>query len=156
MFKVRYLPALLFVALLGACVQRSRGHTMHVTNAADIVVTGSGPAAAIARGESAKFTIKVANAGPNDATNIKITETIGTQSELVSMTCEAVHGAVCPDTLGSAMTVPKLPYDGSLSFAVTLKLPAQATGTIVNSLSASSEQDGDPNNNSVAVDVAVR
>ena len=151
--------SLIFIASLVAatgCVQRSDNRAVVVPQAADIVVTGTGPAAPIASGASAEFEIKVANAGPNDASDVKIIDTIGAQSKLVRMTCVAQGGAICPANVGASMVVPKLPNGSSLNFVVALQLSGIATGTIVNSMVAEFDKDADPNNNSIAVDALVR
>jgi uncharacterized repeat protein (TIGR01451 family) len=140
----------------GACVQRSNVAAGVAPQAADIIVTGTGPAAPIASGASAEFAIKVANAGPNDAADVKIIDTIGAQSKLVSMACTAQGGAICPSDIGVSMVVPKLPNGSSLNFVVVLQLSGSATGTIVNSMVAQFDKDVDPNNNSIAVDALVR
>jgi len=143
------------LVLLAGCVQRSEG-SAQMSDGADIVVTGEGPVAPIESGASAAFHIKIANAGPNDAADVRIVDTIGSQAKLVSMQCTAAAGAVCPDPLNVSMTVPKIPNGGVLNLTVTLKLADLPTGTIVNSLVATFDKDGDPNNNSVATDVNVR
>lgn len=143
------------VVLTAACVQRGES-TAQGSQGADIVVTATGPKEPVASGGSAEFRIKVANAGPNDATDVRIVDTVGVQSKLVSLTCAAERTAVCPTPLGVSMMVPKLPDGSALDFVVTLKLADAATGTIVNSMAATFDQDRDPNNNSVAIDVLVR
>ena len=74
---------------------------------------------------------------------------------LVSVTCTG-EGASCPSPLGLSMLVPKLPKGSALHFVVTVKLADIPTGTIVNGLVASYDQDPDPNTNSVSLDALVR
>jgi len=153
----RIIHVILIVAptLLSACVQRSEGGTQ-APDGADIVVTATGPTAPIARGKSAQFNIKVVNAGPQDASDVTIVDTIGTQSVLVALTCTATGSAVCPDPVALTMKVPTLPKGDELDFAVTLRLADLPTGIIIDSLVAHYDKDGDPNNNSIAVDAVVR
>lgn len=147
----------LLVAALTACVQRSESMANMQTVGADIVVTAASPAAPIATGEGAEFAIRVVNAGPHDADDVRIVDTVGAQSQLVSVTCSASAGAECPKDLGLSMVVPRLPNGGGLDFRVTLKLAdANATGNILNSAVATYALDGDPNNNAVAMDAVVR
>jgi len=143
------------MAPLSACVQRSPGGAQ-LPEGADIVVTASGPKSPIASGTSAAFRIKVFNAGPKDASDVTIVDTIGAQSMLVSMSCTATGGAVCPDPVALNMKVPTLPKGDELDFVVTLKLADLRTGIIIDSLVADFDKDGDPNNNSIAVDAVVR
>jgi len=156
MTKIRDSILMAAIALLAACVQRNDSRVNDGAHAADIVVTATGPTSPLTSGQSAVFDIKVANAGPNDASGVSIVDTVGVQSELVSMTCQAQGNAICPSPLGLSMTAPKLPNGSSLNFVVTLKLASSATGTIVNSVVASFDKDTDPNNNSVAIDATVR
>jgi uncharacterized repeat protein (TIGR01451 family) len=152
---VRISIFMLGVALAG-CLQHSDGRPHISSDGADVVVTTVGPAPRIVSGRSADFTIKVANAGPNDALDVRIIDTVGRQSKLVSITCQAAGGSICPSPVGLSMVVPKLPSGGSLSFLVTLKLADSPTGTIVNSMVATYDRDSDPNNNSVTADAVVR
>ena len=157
MIRIRDSILMAAIVLPAACTQRSTdGPHDRPKGVADIVVTSMGTPAPITSGENAVFTIRVANAGPNDASNVKIIHTIGVHSQLVSMTCAAKGSAVCPEPLGISMLVPKLPNGGSLDFVITLKLADSATGTVVDSLVANFDLDDDPNNNSVVVDVLVR
>jgi hypothetical protein len=153
----RLMPVIFICAMapLAACVQRSEGG-VQTPDGADIVVTATGPTLPIASGKSAEFHIKVVNAGPNDASDVKILDTVGAQSMLVSMKCTAKGDAVCPDPVGLTMQVPRLPKGDELDFVVTLKLASLPTGIIIDSLSANFDKDGDPNNNSIAVDAVVR
>lgn len=154
MLNIRGTIIVFGVALVAACVQRENG--TQGLQGADIIVTATAPKEPVARGASAEFQIRVANAGPNDASDVRIVDTVGAQSKLVSLTCTAERAATCPAPLGVLMTVPKLPSGSALNFVVTLKLADLATGTIVNSLAAAYDGDTDPNNNSVAIDVLVR
>lgn len=157
MIRIRDSILMVAIVLPAACAQRSNdGAHDRPKGVADIVVTSVGVTSPITSGENAVFTIRVANAGPNDASNVKIIDTVGVHSQLVSMTCAAKGSAVCPDSPGISMLLPKLPNGGSLDFVITLKLADSDTGTIVNSLVANFDLDDDPNNNSVVVDALVR
>ncbi len=152
--KARDLILILAVAALAACVKRNES-IGPLEGGADIVVSGQGPTEPVASGQSAIFTIKVVNAGPNDAETVRIQDTVGAHSKLVSLTCTG-EGASCPDPLGLSMVVPKFPKGSALHFVVTVKLADIPTGTIVNALVASYDQDPDPNTNSVSLDALVR
>ena len=154
MTKIGSSMFMMVIVLIGGCVQRDSGHTG--PHGADVVVTATGPEAPISVGHAAAFAIKVANNGPDDALDVKLLDTVGVQSKLVSMTCAAAGAVVCPTPVGVSMFVPKLPNGSSMNFVVTLRLDGSDTGTIVNSLVAQLKDDPDPNNNSVAMDVLVR
>ncbi len=154
MIRVSILAALLM--LVAGCKRHEDAQTRESRWEADLVVTAAGPTAPVASGESAEFRIRVTNAGPHDASNVRILNTIGAQSELVSMTCNAEGPATCPNPIAQSMQVPTLPNGGVLTFTVTLKLANRATGIIVDAMAANFAGDFDPNNNSVAVDAVVR
>jgi uncharacterized repeat protein (TIGR01451 family) len=145
---------ILALASLAACVKREQ-NVGPLQGGADIVVTGQAPTEPIASGQSAVFTITVANAGPNDAESVRIDDKVGVHSKLVSVTCTG-EGASCPDALGVSMVAAKIPKGAALHFVVTVKLSDIPTGTIVNGLVASYDQDPDPNTNSVSLDALVR
>ena len=153
MIRVSILAALL---LLAGCERHESARTRDTRREADLVVTAAGPTAPVASGQSAEFHIRVTNAGPHDAADVRIINTIGAQSELVSMTCNAEGPAICPNPIAQSMLVPTLPNGGVLTFTVTLKLANRATGIIVDAMAANFAGDFDPNNNSVAVDAVVR
>lgn len=155
MKRMRHVIFIGGLALLAGCVQRSEGGT-HPLEGADIVVTATGPTAPIPRGQAAEFRIKVSNAGPQDASDVTIVDTVGAQSVLVSMSCTSTGTAVCPDPVRLTMKLPTLRKGDELDFVVTLKLADLPTGTIVDSLTANFDKDYDPNNNSIAVDAVVR
>lgn len=136
---------LCFALLLAACGGGSgrRG--------ADLVVTGTGPTSQVLGGTSAVFVMTVTNAGPDNASNVKINDLVGNQLALTSITCNAAGGAVCPDVVGVSMTVPTLPVGSSLVFTVTVQLSPTAKGTIANSMSAQDDGEHDQSNNQFTV-----
>jgi uncharacterized repeat protein (TIGR01451 family) len=139
---------------LAGCVKRTES-VGPLDGGADIIVTGQGPSVPIASGQNALFTIRVANAGPNDADGVRLEDTVGVHSKLQTITCTG-EGAACPNPLALSMVVPKMPKGTALNFVFTVKLADIPTGTIINSLVASYDQDPDPNTNSVSLDAIVR
>lgn len=141
--------------LLGACVQRDP--SLHHGHAgADIVLTGAPQASPIAVGAVAGFRLEVANKGPRAASEVHLVNTVGSQSRLVSITCSAGGNATCPATLGASMLAKELPSGGTLDFQVQVQLINHGTGTILNSMSATTVEDPEPNDNVVTSDVLVR
>ena len=117
----------------------------------DIVVTGVGPAAAVAGGETFVATMTVRNAGSGDAGTTRLNSLVGNQLALTALTCTASGGAVCPQTLGPSMTVDDIPAGGSLSFEVTLQAAANASGTVSYTLTVQLERDTQTLNNQATV-----
>jgi uncharacterized repeat protein (TIGR01451 family) len=151
----RLTPIVLGLAL-GGCVERTNSRDYFVHDGPDVVITGSGPGAPVKVGDPAAFVIKVANTGNEVAKNVRVTDTPGAQSDLLSVACVAADHATCPTDVKPAMVVPEIPAGGSLTFTATLKLKEPVTGVIINTLVASSEGDPDPNNNSLVLDAMVR
>jgi uncharacterized repeat protein (TIGR01451 family) len=117
----------------------------------DVVVTGSGPSGQVLSGETAVFVMTVSNTGSSAANNVQIIDTVGNQLVPTAITCTASGGAVCPNPTSISMTIPSLPGGGSLVFGVTVQLTPAATGTIINTMSASYSEDVDHGNNSATV-----
>jgi len=143
------------LALLVACTQQHESPS-YEAKSADILVTGAPLSASVNSGHSGVFTIRVLNQGPNDASHVQISDQLGAQSKLDSITCAAAGRAACPAAVGKSMIVDVLPVNGSLTFTVTAELPNGSTGTILNSMSASYYGDPNPNDNAVNDDILVR
>ena len=135
------------VVLLGLCACGS-GSGRQGT---EIVVTGTGPTGSVQGGSNAVFVMTVTNAGPYDASTIKLIDNVGNQLKLLSITCAATGGAVCPAAPSVQMDIPSLPNGGSLIFTVTLQLINGATGIVTNSMVASFAEEIDPTRLSAAV-----
>ena len=117
----------------------------------EIVVTGTGPIGSVQSGTNAVFVMSVTNAGPYDASTIKLIDNVGNQLKLLSITCAATGGAVCPAAPSVQMDIPSLPNGGSLIFTVTVQLINGATGIVTNSMVASFAEEIDPTRLSAAV-----
>lgn len=120
----------------------------------DIVVSGAGPSTPVLGGEATVFVMKVANAGPYDASGVTISNATGSQLALTGITCKASGGATCPSPIGVSMTVPLLPVGGVLTFDVNAKAVVGANGIISNTMNASYSNDDDRSNNAVTITAA--
>jgi uncharacterized repeat protein (TIGR01451 family) len=121
----------------------------------DIVVTGSGPTNQLAAGDSAVFTMTVANNGDNDASDVTISDHTSGLS-LSGITCSASGGATCPASTSGTMSIPSLPAGGSLTFQVSTSVAQVGNGlvTVQNTMTAQYGTDVDSSNNSATVDAA--
>jgi uncharacterized repeat protein (TIGR01451 family) len=117
----------------------------------EIVVTGSGPTGQVQGGSNAVFVMKVTNAGPYSASNIKLIDNVGNQLKLLSITCAATGGATCPAAPSVEMVISEIPNGGVLEFSVTVQLDNNATGTVTNSMVATFANEIDPTQDSAAV-----
>lgn len=116
-----------------------------------IDVTGAGPTSTVLAGQDAVWTMTVTNAGPYDASNVKIVDNIGNQLALMSITCTSTGGATCPNPVQVENIIPTLPNGGALIFAVTTKLDAGATGTVANTMAATFAEEIDSTEDSATV-----
>jgi uncharacterized repeat protein (TIGR01451 family) len=117
----------------------------------EIVVTGAGPTSQVQGGSNVVFVMTVTNAGPYDASNIKLIDNVGNQLKLLSITCAASGGATCPSSPSVDMVISEIPNGGVLKFSVTVQLDNNATGTVENSMVASFANEIDPTQDSAAV-----
>jgi uncharacterized repeat protein (TIGR01451 family) len=102
---------------------------------ADLGVTKTGPATAIAGGQ-VTYTIEVTSAGPSDATNVTVNDTPPAGFTFASATAPCAGGFPC--NLGTLAPTDVVTFD------VTFDIDPAATGTLDNTASVSSDAT-DPN-----------
>lgn len=102
------------------------------TNAMDVV-----------GGDSIRYSMTVANAGPDAAPDVVIASQLSGRQTLTGVSCVASGGAVCPGSSALNMTIPTLPAGGSLAFAVDTQVGADAIASV--SFSARADTAGDLN-----------
>jgi uncharacterized repeat protein (TIGR01451 family) len=127
-----------------------------VTPVADVSVTKTGPASALAAG-IAGYTIVVSNAGPSIADGTGFVDNLPGDLALTGAVCaSATGGAVCPTTVnvsGNSVsaTIATLPAGAKVSFTVNATVNGTAVGNIVNTATAtvpSGTIDPNPSNDS--------
>jgi uncharacterized repeat protein (TIGR01451 family) len=101
-------------------------------------VSGGALTPTVAAGGMATYVMSLSNAGPDAASNLVVTNDVGLHQTLVSATCVAAGGAVCPTTAsnGAVMLVPSVPVGGSLVFTINAAVALDATGLISDVFSA--------------------
>lgn len=117
---------------------------------ADISVTKTASSGAVTVGQSLTYTIRVANAGPDAATNVVVTDPLPTSVTLVSAT--ATQGTCAGSPLKCSLGT----LANGASATITIVVTPQAAGSLTNS-SDGIATEGDPNsaNNSSSVTVTV-
>jgi uncharacterized repeat protein (TIGR01451 family) len=128
----------------------------------DVQVTKSGPTSVNA-GEDIAYTITFFNAGPDAATNVVISDSIGLFRSFVSLTQNASGSGFTTSTpaVGSNGTVtistPSLPLGGVATFTLVVHVsPVLTGGSIDNTASATSTTpDTDPSDNSSMVTTSI-
>jgi uncharacterized repeat protein (TIGR01451 family) len=113
----------------------------------NVVVTGVGPAAPVAGGGIATFTMVVTNQGPQATGDVLIENRPGANSSLNNIVCSAGGGAVCPTSLNPIMLASSMPAGGTLSFTVQNNVARGYNGTLNNTLSVTVAKDPDKTNN---------
>ncbi|RZL31760.1 MAG: DUF11 domain-containing protein, partial [Rubrivivax sp.] len=121
---------------------------------ADVSISGSAPAAPVAAGTTAAYTMTVSNAGPDEARDVLIANTLGSFQTLGTLSCSASGGATCPTATGATMRVPLLPKNGSLVFTVPATVAAGVSGSIANLMMVTSAGDPVATNNAAAVQLS--
>jgi len=145
--NVRVLLSLACAVLLSAC-----GGGGVPPSGNDLVVTGTGPGAAVQAGQPASFSATVRNNGPVEAKDVVISSSVrGLVVTQLSYACSATGGATCPTELGSSMFLGTLPVNGSLTLTVTGPVGEQVDGTISATTRAEAAGDGDRSNNVATV-----
>lgn len=114
---------------------------------ADLAVSGVGPGVPIVRGDLALYKMTVANAGPGDARDVIIENSVGPQQTIAYIDCTAIAGAVCPVALGATMTVPEIPQYGQVTFTIAAQVAPAAADLVTNTLSARLANDPVSSNN---------
>lgn len=120
---------------------------------ADVSVSGRGPSTPVQAGTTATYTMTVLNAGPDEARNVSIQNTLGPSQIAGTMSCAAGGGAVCP-AVGASMAVPRLPANGSLVFTLPVQVAAGTSGSVRDTMTVSSAGDAVPGNNTAAVQIS--
>ena len=108
-------------------------------------------------GLSTTFDVIVSNSGPSNAASVLITDLAPAGTAISGWTCTASGGAACPNDDGSSdigETVLILPVGGTLTYVVTVSIPAGFSGTLLNSVavtSPTSDPDSDDLNASASI-----
>jgi len=123
---------------------------------ADVSVVGSTDATDLFSGRSVPYSFTVSNAGPDAARNLSIASILSSGQSLVSLTCSASDGAICPATSVTPMIVPTLPSGGALSFALTAQMSMDAVVSVSNTVSVTALGDPSLMNNAVTTSAATR
>jgi uncharacterized repeat protein (TIGR01451 family) len=123
--------------------------TTIVSSQADVSVTKSAPAAASA-GSNVTYTIVVTNAGPTDAANVTMSDTLPAGTTFVSES--QTNGPAFTCTTGATVTcsIASLVAGASATFSVTVNIAAATpNGTVITNTATvgSSTPDPAPNNN---------
>lgn len=137
----------------GFAAGSSAAFIQEITPLADLSITKSDQVDPVIAGGELTYTITVANAGPSDASDVVVTDTLPSGVSLVSTTgCVEDNTGVPTCSLGTITAA------GQKQYSVTVEVsPAVAHGaTLTNSVSVTSATaDSDEDNNSITENTAV-
>ena len=104
-----------------------------------LIVSVSGPPGSVPSGRSTSLDLTIANSGTGAATDVGITSSLDPSISATSVTCQANGGAVCPQSPGTAMTLPSVPPGGTLVFHFALAIADQVSATLASTFHVSSD-----------------
>lgn len=104
-----------------------------VTQSADVAVTKTAPAGAVA-GTNVTYNLTVTNSGPSNATNVSLLDTLPANSTFVSATQNSGPAFACGQAAGTiTCTIATLNAGATATFTFVVTANAGATGTLANS-----------------------
>ncbi|GAB4184804.1 MAG: hypothetical protein Tsb002_08100 [Wenzhouxiangellaceae bacterium] len=113
--------------------------TTTINSAADLSITKADSIDPVIAGNALTYTLTVSNAGPSDALNVSVTDTLPAGVTFVSTTgCAEDPAGVSSCSLGA------IAAGGSASYTVSVTVDEATTGTIVNTATVTSST-ADPN-----------
>jgi uncharacterized repeat protein (TIGR01451 family) len=120
---------------------------------ADLSITNTDNSSTAVPGGSVTYTIKAANAGPNDVTGASVKDTFPATLSGCQWTCSGASGGTCtsPGT-GNINQSVNLPNGGSVTYVATCSVAASATGSLVNTATVSSSVSDPASGNNSATD----
>ena len=115
-----------------------------INGSADLGVTKNGPPT-ITAGSNATYTISLGNGGPSDAASVTLTDTLPAGTTFVSMVQDSGPAFNC---VAATCTIASFPTSGLATFSLTVAVAPGTTGTLQNSVTATSPTpDPTPANN---------
>src|SRR3984957_13969756 len=121
---------------------------------ADVSLTMTQSASTVAPGSNLTYTLTAANLGPNDTTNVIVTEALPALTTLVSATPS--QGSACTGTTTLTCNLGSVANAAQATLTIVVTIAANATGTVTNSASVVSDLP-DPNmaNNTATISATV-
>ncbi|GAB2830600.1 hypothetical protein GCM10027276_36590 [Comamonas piscis] len=126
---------------------------------ADLSITNTSSASSVAPGATVTYTIAASNAGPMDATGATVTNTLPAALTGATWTCVGTGGGTCTASgSGNINDSVNLPAGATVTYTVTAKVAANATGSLATTASIASPagvDDPTPANNSATISSVV-
>ena len=131
--------------------ENNSGSTSLIVSSADIGVTKTGPATAVAGGPAYDYVGTLSNGGPDAATDVSFTDNLPAGVVFVSLTQDTGPAASCGEpTAGSngtvACTISLLPNGGSAQFTITVQpLPDIPIFSVISNTATATSSSADTN-----------
>nr|WP_312986705.1 DUF11 domain-containing protein [Comamonas koreensis] len=126
---------------------------------ADLSITNASAAASVAPGATVTYTVTASNAGPVEATGATVTNTLPAALTDATWTCVGAGGGTCSASgSGNINDTVNLPVGASVTYTVTAKVAANATGSLASTASIAAPagiDDPTPANNSATANSAI-
>ena len=104
---------------------------------ADVSLTMTQSASTVAPGSNLTYTLTAANLGPNDTTNVIVTDVLPAMTTLVSATPS--QGSACTGTTTLTCNLGSVANAAQATLTIVVTIAANATGTVTNSASVVSD-----------------
>lgn len=105
----------------------------------DLAVTATHTKGTVGPGNTIELLVTITNSGPQPASAARVIDTITAGLGPINWSCTAAGGAVCPAATGagSIQSISDIPSQGSLTYVLTVPIPAGFNNTINFSTAAS-------------------
>ncbi|WP_429019339.1 DUF11 domain-containing protein [Comamonas sp. 4034] len=126
---------------------------------ADLSITNTSASTSVAPGATVTYTITASNAGPTDATGATVTSTLPAALTGATWTCAGAGGGTCAASgSGNISDTVNLPVGATVTYTVTAKVAANASGSLTSTASIAAPagvDDPTPANNSATASSVV-
>ncbi|MEJ5150268.1 DUF11 domain-containing protein [Comamonas sp. MYb396] len=126
---------------------------------ADLSITNASAATSVAPGATVTYTVTASNAGPVEATGATVTNTLPAALTDATWTCVGAGGGTCSASgSGNINDTVNLPVGASVTYTVTAKVAANATGSLASTASIAAPagiDDPSPANNSATANSVI-
>jgi len=112
--------------------------TVDATPVSDLSVTLDDEGRAVYPGDPLRYTLTVANAGPDAVTGATVSDTFPAELLGVSWTCTATAGSSCPSSgTGNIAALVDLEVNGSATWSIAATVDPETLGAVTNTATAS-------------------
>jgi len=120
----------------------------------NVSVVAAAPAGPLSGGDTAHFTMTIANGGPGAATNVDVSTVLsGGLGPTAVITCTSATGMSCPSSLSTAMTIASIPSGASLVLDVAAPVLSGTNAAVAVTMTATAAGDFRAGDNTASASV---